>query len=191
MYKCNSTTKWGTKMQTSITGLVQILQPWENNHEGHTAHMEEVHHTHHFQNHKGKLMASTARKTGLKHEASLTCCWLKPSHEPAARHKVWLWWYRLQQLSSWQMPHTSMFSAHISLATALETHLLPKSTWHLPVWKLPAANYLPSFIYLPLFQHPKLKTAVVRQGFWRSREQWFHTSEMPSENNQPTKWINK
>lgn len=30
--------------------------------------------------------SSTARKTGFKHEASLTCCWLKISHEPTARH---------------------------------------------------------------------------------------------------------
>lgn len=103
--------------------------------------------------------SSTAGKTGFKHEASLTCCWLKRSHELTARHTqrmiLMTPFIAAQQLVT---SHTSVSCAHStqlspvaghSLATALAHTFFPNQNGICMLQRslsiLLAAHYLSSF----------------------------------------------
>lgn len=67
MCKCNSTTKHGTKMRTAIPGLAQILYPWEKNHRGHAAHIQEATHcAHSFKSHETKLIRQHCKENWIQ-----------------------------------------------------------------------------------------------------------------------------
>lgn len=199
--KCNSTTKHGTQMQTAIPGFVQILHPWEKDHQGHTAHTEEAtHRVHSLKNHKSKPMQQHCKENQIQTRGKSNLLLVKGKSRTHSKT------YtkddsnnNIYRGSAAGKSHACQCPVHTphgweSLSWLQPSHstgpyLLPKSKRYLHTARrkgLSAHSWLQTTclasICMSQFEHPKLKTAVVRQEFWRSGEQWFHASEMPWEN---------